>query len=384
MMCAADVVIIGGGVIGCSVAFHLRRRDRSLRVVLLEREPMVGMGSTARATGGVRHQFSSEANIRLTQLSLPFYLRFEEETGYSVHFRPHGYLFVTSDRQRLESLRRSVAQQQSLGVPSRLIVPAEAEALVPGLRVNDLAGGSFCKQDGTAEPAAAVQGFATAARALGAEIRTDHPVVQVLRDGDRVTGVRTPQETVAAGVVVIAAGPHSAQVAATAGVDLPVRPYRRQVSVAAPVPELDVEIPLTVDVDTGFYLHRTGRSELLLGGTDKDTRPGFHLDVDWNGVERVLLAGVHRIPALEQAQVRRTYVGLRALTPDHHLLLGRVQAVEGLVLACGDSGHGFMHAPAIGLLVGEEILDGRAAAMDVTPLRLERFARGVREEANVF
>jgi sarcosine oxidase subunit beta len=169
-----------------------------------------------------------------------------------------------------------------------------------------------------------------------------------------------------------------------AGLEVPAHPYRRQVSVAAPIHKLDAEIPLTIDMDTGFYIHRMGRSELLLGGTDKDTRPGFNLDVDWPGVERVLAAGMRRIPALEKAQVRRTYVGLRALTPDHHPVVGRVASLEGLVLACGDSGHGFMHAPAIGQLVSEEIVDGRAATMDLTPFRLERFARGVRTEANVF
>ncbi|MDR5695481.1 MAG: FAD-dependent oxidoreductase [Armatimonadota bacterium] len=383
-MRTADVLIVGGGVIGCSIAYHLLRRDRSLRVVLLEKEEMVGMGSTARATGGIRHQFSSAANIRLTQLSLPFYMQFEEETGYSVHFRPHGYLFLTTHAQVLEEFRRNVDLQNSLGVPSRIVTPAEAAKLVPGLRAEDLVGGSFCDRDGTAEPAAAVQGFATRAQSWGLEILTQQQVVALLREGDRIVGARTQKDTFQAPVVVIAAGAHSSQITATAGLEIPVRSYRRQVSVVAPIPELDVEIPLTVDMDTGFYIHRMGHSGLLLGGTDKDSRPGFSLDVDWEGLDRLLAAGCWRIPLLEKAKVVRTYVGLRALTPDHHPILGRVEALEGLVLACGDSGHGFMHAPAIGLLVSEEILDGRAKTMDLSPFRLERFGLGVQEEAQVF
>ncbi len=383
-MPAADVLIIGGGVIGCSIAFHLMKRDRALRVIVLEREPMVGMGSTSNATGGIRHQFSSEANIRLTQLSLPTYLRFEEETGCSVHFRPHGYLFLTGNPQVLADLRQGVSLQQSLGVQSRIVSAEEAGALVPGLRTTDLVGGSFCDQDGTAEPAAAVQGFAAAARAMGAKILTGHEVTALVRDRGRMTGARTIDDWFEAPVVVVAAGPYSAEVAAMAGVEVPARPYRRQVTVAAPIPELDTEIPLTIDMDTGFYLHRMGRSELLLGGTDKDARPGFGLEVDWAGVERVVAAGARRIPVLEKAPVRRTYVGLRTLTPDHLPVLGRVGQPDGLVLACGDSGHGFMHAPAIGRLISEEILDGRATSMDLAPFRLERFAAGVREEAHVF
>jgi sarcosine oxidase subunit beta len=383
-MRTADVVIIGAGVIGCSIAYHLASRDPSLDVLVLEREEMIGMGSTAKATGGIRHQFSTEPNIRLTQLSLPLYLRFEEATGYSVHFQSHGYLFLTTESDTLQNLQASVALQQSLGVPSRMINPTEAAVFVPGIRTDDLRGGSFCGTDGTAEPAAAVQGFAARARALGVQILTNHEVVALLRTGERAVGVQTHQGSVHAPTVVIAGGPYSAQLAAMVGLEIPAHPYRRQVSVAAPIPQLDVELPLTVDIDSGFYLHRMGHGDLLLGGTDKDVRPGTGLEVDWAGIERVLAAGARRIPMIEHARVKRTYVGLRSLTPDHHPILGHVEAVPGLVLACGDSGHGFMHAPAIGLLVSEEILDGRATTLDLTALRLERFVDRVHAEANVF
>lgn len=384
LMRTADVIVIGGGVIGCSIAYHLLRKDNALRLILLEREMMLGMGASAKATGGIRHQFSSEGNIRLTQLSLPLYLRFEEETGYSVHFRPCGYLFVTANERVLTMLRRAVAVQQSMGVTSRVISASEIAELIPAMRTEDLLGGSFCEQDGSAEPAAAVQGFATKARALGAEILTGQEVVALLKDQQRITGVRTRDQIFQAPVVVIATGPQSAQVAGKVGLNVPARPYRRQVSVVGSVRELNTDMPLTFDADTGFYMHRIGHSEILLGGTDRDTRPGLGLEVDWEGVERVLIAGASRVPVLNNVQVKRTYVGIRALTPDNHPIVGRVKGIEGLVLACGDCGHGFMHAPAIGLLVTEEILDGQATTMDLASFRIDRFAHQVHPETHDF
>ena len=380
----ADVVIVGGGVIGCSIAYHLLRRHRGLRMTLLERESILGAGSTARAAGGIRAQFTTEANIRLTQLSVAEYRDFEEATGYSVHFRQNGYLFLTAVPRTLERLRDGVRLQRTLGVPSQIIAPGDAACLVPGLRTDDLVGAAYCAEDGSAEPAAAVQGYSARARAWGADVRFEQEVVAFLRTADRITGVRTKTDAVEAAIVVIAAGPHSAQIARWAGVDVPAHPYRRQVCVVAPAPELDVELPLTTDTETGFNMHRTGRGDLLLGGTDKDTRPGFGLDVDMDGVERVLTAGALRIPSLMHVPLRRTYVGLRALTPDYHPILGRVEGAEGLVLACGDNGKGFMHAPAIGRLISEEILDGAATSLDTAPFRLGRFAGALEKEANLF
>lgn len=379
-----DVIVVGGGIIGCSVAYHLLRRESSLRVLVLERETMVGMGSTSKATGGIRHQFSTEENIRLTQLSLPTYLRFEEETGYSVFFRRHGYLFVTGNEDTMGKLRAGVALQHRFGVPSRVLRPDEVAQFIPGIRTDDLVGGTFCDQDGSAEPAAAVQGFASRARAMGAEFRFQQDVTGITRIGDRVTGVETRGGHVESDVVVIAAGPDGAQLAAMGGIQVPAETFRRQVNVAEPISELDAEMPLLTDADSGFNMHRTGHGDLLLGGTDRDTRPGFGLDVNWDGIERVLIAGTHRVPSLLEARIRKTYVGLRSLTPDLHPILGRVQGVGGLILACGDNGKGFMHAPAIGLLLSEEIIDGEARSLDLTPLRLERFAGPVQREAYVF
>lgn len=230
----ADVIIIGAGVIGCSIAYHLLKLDQRLRIVVLEREAMPGLGSTAKATGGIRHQFSTEANIRLTQLSLPIYLRFEEETGYSVNFRPHGYLFVTGNRETLADLQQAATLQRSLNVPTQVISPDEAATFVARMRTDDLLGATFCAQDGTAEPAAAVQGFAAAARAMGARFVMEEAVAALDSDGTTIRGVRAASDTYHAPSVVVAAGPHAAQIAQTAGVTVPARPYRRQVVVGAP------------------------------------------------------------------------------------------------------------------------------------------------------
>jgi sarcosine oxidase subunit beta len=320
------------------------------------------------------------------------YVEFEAATGCSVNFRAHGYLFVTADRTKIAVFEQNVALQRSLGVASWLVGPDEIARMVPGICADDLIAGTFCDADGSAEPAAAVQGFAAAARRLGATIVVGHDVTAIASASGRVIGVRAMGGGLGTGgalrtgrapdagtrieapVVVIAAGAYTADVARLAGVEIPARPFRRQVSVAEPISELDVEIPLTTDADSGFYVHRSGHADLMLGGTDRDVRPGYTLDVDGGVLDGMLAAAVRRIPALASVRIRRSYVGLRGLTPDFNMILGRVPGVEGLVVACGDNGHGFMHAPAIGLLLAEEILDGRATTLDLAPFRLERFA----------
>jgi len=381
----ADVVVIGGGIIGCSIAYHLLARAGRLRVVLLEREAELGTGATARATGGIRHQFSSATLIRLTRLSLPTFLRFEEEFGRSADFVPHGYLFVTAEPDRLEGYRRAVALQRSLGVRSRILAPEEMRDLLPQLATADLLGGSFCPDDGSADPHGALQGFVTRARALGLQVLTRAEVVAIDREGERVAGVRTATERVAAPVVINAAGPFADRVAHLAGVEIPSRPYRRQVLVVEPPPELPEVFPLIVDGDSGFYVHRQGRSALVMGGTDKDSRPGTEIAVDWEAFEPVLSAAARRVPPLAEAKVMRAYAGLRDLTPDYHGILGQIPEVSGFYVACGFSGHGFMHAPAIGRLMAELIVDGRARSLDLAPLSPERFRAGRSEtEAQIF
>jgi sarcosine oxidase subunit beta len=385
MSATADVVIVGGGIIGGSIAYHLLEREPRLRVILLEREADTGTGSTSKATGGVRFQFSTEANVRLTQLSYRYFTHAEEILGRSVDFLRHGYLFVTTDRATLEQSRKAVAVQRALGVASEVLTPAEIQRHLDCLVTGDLAGGTFCADDGSADPYGLLQGFVSRARGRGLDLRVSHPVIALERDGARVTGARTPQDTFSAPVVIDCAGPYADQVGALAGVDIPSKPYRRQVMVTDPLPILPDVFPLVVDLDTGFYVHRQGRSAVLMGGTDKDIKPGLDTTVDWEAFQAVLAAAGRRVPPLAEAKVMRAYAGVRDLTPDYHGILGPAAAAPGLYVACGFSGHGFMHAPAIGILMSEVVLDGRASSMDTAALSLDRFGAGaLRAEANMF
>ncbi len=381
----ADVVIVGAGIIGSSIAFHLLERDPRLRVVMLEKEAEPGTGATSKATGGVRFQFSTEANVRLTQLSYRYFTHAEEILGSPVDFLRHGYLFVTTDAATLEQCRENVALQRGLGVPSELLGPEQIQRHLDCLVTRDLVGGSFCADDGSADPYSMLQAFLARARARGLRLLTGHPVVGLLRQGDRVSGVQTPHGEWSAPLVIDCAGPYADQVGAMADVAIPSRPYRRQVMVTEPLPVLPEVFPLIVDLDTGFYVHRQGRSAVLMGGTDKDIKPGLDTEVDWDAFDAVFRAAAVRVPPLADAQVMRAYAGVRDLTPDYHGILGPATAAPGLHMACGFSGHGFMHAPAIGILMSEILLDGRASSMDIAALSLDRFAAGrLRAEANMF
>ena len=381
----ADVVIVGAGIIGGSIAFHLLERDPRLRIVMLEKEAEAGTGATSKATGGVRFQFSTEANVRLTQLSYRYFTHAEEMLGSPVDFLRHGYLFVTTDAATLEQCRRNVALQRGLGVASELLGPAAIQGHLDCLVTRDLLGGSFCSDDGSADPYSMLQAFLARARGRGLRLLTGHPVVGLVRAGNRVRGVCTPQGEWSAPLVVECAGPYADQVGAMAGVEIPSKPYRRQVMVTEPLPILPEVFPLIVDLDTGFYVHRQGRSAVLMGGTDKDIKPGLDTEVDWDAFDAVFRAAAIRVPPLADAQVMRAYAGVRDLTPDYHGILGPAAQAPGLHVACGFSGHGFMHAPAIGILMTEILLDGRARSMDVAALSLDRFAAGrLRAEANMF
>lgn len=382
-MDAADVLIIGGGVIGLSIAYHLAHRG-ARNIVVLERAGQVGTGSTAKATGGIRLQFSTEINVRLSQLSLTAFEHFEDEVGEPIDFVQHGYLFVTAREDRAEVMRAGLRLQQRLGVPSRWVTPAEAAALFPDLRVDDLIGGTFCPHDGSASPYGAVQGYLHRCRDFGVRVLTGQEAIEIEVAAGQVRAVRTPSASYATPVAVNAAGPRARAVAAMVGVDLPVHPYRRQVFVMTPVDGLARGVPLTVDLDTEWYLHQDRSGSLYMGGTDKDSRPGLEEVVDWDGFDAVASAALRRVPRTREAHVVRAYAGIRSLTPDFHAILGAVPEIRGFYCANGFSGHGFMHAPAVGRLLAEEILDGRATTLDLTPLALTRFSGKPREETTAF
>jgi len=372
---SADVVIIGGGVVGLSIAYHLAARG-CRNVCVLERGE-IGQGATAKATGGIRQQFSSEINIRLSQASLKRFERFEEEMGSSADFRQVGYLFLASSEEGWARLQKNASLQRRLGVPVELLMPEDARRLVRGLRTDDLFGASFCSTDGIADPHTVVQVFARHTRRLGVQIFEGHEVNGIHLESGAVRGVRMRDgEVIASHAAVIAAGVHARAVGLMAGIDIPVEPHHRQVFVAEPLEELPSPIPLTVDQQAGTYIHIERGGSIVLGGGDHGERRGFDERLDWSRLPRLIEAVVHRCPPLAGARVRRGWAGLREMTPDELAVVGPAPEVEGLFVAAGFSGHGFMHAPAVGALMAELILDGTASSIDISALRLDRFRSG--------
>jgi sarcosine oxidase, subunit beta len=356
----APVVVIGGGVMGASALYHLARAG-CRNAVLVERETLAS-GSTSRAAGGIRAQFSDELNIRIGLECIRRYERFAEEPGGDVGFKQWGYLFLLTSDWEVETFAESLLVQQRLGVPSRLLGPDEIGEIVPGLNVEDVRAASFCPIDGYATPEAAVQGYASAAAALGATIVQGCAATSIDVDQGRVTGVATDGGRVATERVILTAGVWSRELAASAGVELPVQPEKRHVFFTAGGDELPHELPLTIDFGTGFYFHREGHG-LLFGGRVET-------------LEELAPDAVHRLPALEQLPVRGSWWGYYEMSPDHNALVGEAAEPAGLVYATGFSGHGFQQGPVIGEHVALLAL-GLETPFDLSPFSAERFARGV-------
>ncbi|MET9449031.1 NAD(P)/FAD-dependent oxidoreductase [Streptomyces cinerochromogenes] len=376
----AEVVIVGGGVMGTSIAWHLARagvRD----VVLVERDELAA-GSTSKAAGGVRAQFSDELNIRLGARSLEAFARFEEEVGQDIGLHRTGYLFLLSAPEQVASFEAGVRLQNSLGVPSRLITPEEARRLSPLIRTDGLLAAAYSPDDGHCTPEAVVHGYARAARAHGARILRHTEVTGIELHGDTITAVSTTLGRIETGTVVCAAGAWSRAVGAMAGVDLPVRPLRRQIAVTEPVPGLPPALPMTIDFTTSLYFHREGPG-LLLGMSDPDERPGFATDTHDRWIPRLAEAMGRRAPAL--LELRRTggWAGLYENTPDHNALIGEAPSVSRFLYATGFSGHGFLQGPAVGEVIRDLYL-GRVPFLDISPLSAGRFAADApRPEANL-
>jgi sarcosine oxidase subunit beta len=364
---AASVVVVGGGVMGASALYHLAR-EGCPDAVLIERETLAS-GSTSRAAGGIRAQFSDELNIRIGLECIHRYERFAEEPGGEIGFKQWGYLFVLTRESDVRRFRASVDLQQSLGAPSRLLSAGEAAAILPGLAVDDVLAASFCPIDGYATPEAAVQGYATAAARLGGRIVQGCAATSIDVDRGRVTAVETDHGRIAAERVIVTAGVWSRELAATAGVDLPVQPEKRHVFFTAPGDHLPHELPLTIDFATGFYFHREGEG-LLFGGRAET-------------LEELAPEAVHRLPALEEIPVRGSWWGYYEMSPDHNALVGETADPAGVVYATGFSGHGFQQGPVIGEHVALLAL-GLPTPFDLTPFSVERFALGAsRAELNV-
>ncbi len=374
---AKEAAIIGGGVIGASVAYHLSQQG-CREVLVLDSAPQPGMGSTGRATGGFRCQFSTPINVRLSLRSREKLLRFHEETGTDPDYRPYGYLFVASTEAHLTRLRDALRAQREAGLTeSHEVSVDDIRRLNPALYTEDLIGGTFCPLDGFMRPMNILQGYVQSAQQNGVEFRYGVGTVEVWREGERAMGVRVNGERIASGAVVNATGAWAGVVAQQAGVHLPVYPVKRQVAVTMPTTVLPETMPMSVDVSDGFYLRvRDGRVLLLLPDEHPTDDPfDTRFDEAWLG--KVVTRAHARVPCLREVPIDREacYAGLYEMSPDCHVIVGEAPELRGFYLVNGSSGHGVMHAPALGEIVSALIL-GQPLPFDITPLRPSRFAEG--------
>jgi sarcosine oxidase, subunit beta len=362
-----DVLVVGGGVMGWSVAHHLARAARR-RILVVDR----GGGSTERATGGFRAQFATEVNVRLSLLSRRKLETFREETGVDPGFLPAGYLFLAGEEAQRERLATALEVQRAAGSEdARLVTPEEIGRLAPWIRSEGLLAGSFSPRDGFMRPMEIRRGYLEAALRAGVE-RLETEVLGLEQAAGELR-VRTAAGTHLAGVVVNAAGAWAGKLGAMAGVDVPVSPLRRQVAVTAPTDALPESMPMLIFPD-GFHLRVRDGRVLLLWPSDGAEGP-FDVSVDPDWTRTVVAAARARVPALAAVPIESTYAGLYEMSPDEHALLGPAPGLERLFLVNGSSGHGVMHAPALGQLAAE-MLTGRAPALDVQALRPARFLEG--------
>lgn len=377
MSTTADVVIIGGGIVGSSIAYQLTKAG-CRNVVLLERESHQGKGSTGKSMGGVRAQFSTDVSIRMSLFSIPFFREFEHVLGHPSGYRAQGYLFIATQARQMAGLRANFEKQVAAGLTTAQIVSArQIHEMVPQTRPDDVVGGTFCSTDGFVDPYSVMTGFALRAIDQGAKVVCDAPVIGIDRDARGVCAVRSMQGAIATRTVVCAAGAWSAQVGRLAGVDLPIEPLRRMLVPTEPFDKISHGAPMTVDVATGFHFRPEGLG-LLMAWNDPSEKPGFNTNFDHGFVEKILTRGVHRFPVLEEAAINpsRGWAGLYEMTPDHHPILGPVRGFAGFFAATGFSGHGVMHSPATGKIIADLILNGTTDLVDARLLDSERFQEG--------
>ena len=377
-MQTAEVVIIGGGIVGSSIAWHLTHAGCK-SVLVVERESSQGKGSTGKSMGGVRAQFSTPVNIQMSLYSIPFYAKFEEVVGYPADYRPQGYLFLATKDSHLAYLRDNFERQKKLGLKTaRLLSADEIRAMLPQLRSDDVLGGSFCSTDGFVDPYSVMNGFMTSAIEQGATLWKKTEVTGITKDQQGAFRVETTRGPVSTRTVVNAAGAWAAQIAKLLEVDLPVEPLRRMLVPSEPFSDFPHSSPMVIDMSTGFHFRREGRG-FLLAWNDPEETPGYKTDFEPAFIEKILMHAADRVPAFENLPInpKRAWAGLYEMTPDHHCILGPVEALPGFFLANGFSGHGVMHSPATGKILSDMILDGKTNVVDdVSVLALERFALG--------
>ena len=366
----ADFVIIGGGVMGASTAFHLAESGQK-DVVLLERESQFGLGATGRCAGGVRYQFATEINVRLSIASLKMIEEFEEITGQDPFYRPCGYLFVLTNNNDLQTFQQNVQMQRGLGVNTTWLDGDQVRSRLPFMDFEDALGGTIHEKDGLADPNSIVMGYIQRARQLGIHTLTDIEVLDLTEQSGKIHTVETSKGSISSPIVVNAAGPWAGKIGSMVGIEIPITPIRRQMITTTPLPDLPADFPFVIDFAQSLYFHREGEG-ILTGMSNPEEEPGFGQSIDEVWELEAMEAAAKRMPMLEQAGRMGGWAGLYEVTPDAHPIYG-VTDIQGFYLVGGFSGHGFMHGPISGKLMTEIILDGSSRSVDVSALDLRRF-----------
>lgn len=369
----ADIVIIGGGVMGASAAYHLATCGVK-NIVLLEKEDFFGAGATGRCAGGVRYQFSTEVNIQLSLESLPMLERFKEEIGQEINYRQCGYLLIATNAKDANTFRQNVQLQNSLGVRTQLLNGNEVRAQLSLMNFDDALAGTFHQKDGLVDPNGVVAGYIGAAQRSGVKAITGMEVIGIHVSGDQVEAVETTQGVIQTRMILNAAGPWSGLIGRMAGVQIPIVPIRRQMFTTNPLADIPEDFPFVIDFGQSLYFHREGEG-LLVGMSNQDQEPGFDQSVDQDFEFLNLEAAIQRMPLLEHASRASHWAGLYEVTPDAHPIFGGCN-IKGFLMCTGFSGHGFMHGPVAGKLMSEYIVDGKFSTVDVSMLDLARFEEG--------
>ena len=358
---------------GASAAYHLAQRGMN-NIILLEKEGFFGQGATGRCAGGVRYQFSTEINIRLSLASLPMLERFKDEIGQEINFRHCGYLLVATNEKDAHAFKRNVELQNKFGVPTQLLSGDEVCKRLPLMKFNDAIAGTFNQKDGTVDPNSVVMGYINAAQRLGVKAISDVGVVGIGVSGGQVENVQTTLGVIKTRMILNAAGPWSGHIGKMAGMNIPVIPLRRQIFTTSPLKEIADDFPFVIDFARSLYFHREGEG-LLIGMSNQNEKPGFDQSVDEDFELVNLEAAIERMPLVEQARRVSHWAGLYEVTADAHPIYGSTN-IKGFYVCTGFSGHGFMHGPISGKLMSEYILDGKFSSVDVSMLDLKRFEEG--------
>ena len=366
----ADVIIVGGGVMGASTAFYLSERGVP-ETILLDKEELFGQGATGRCAGGVRYQFATEVNIKLSLESLPILERFKANFGQTIDYKQVGYLFLLTDPDSVKQFQENVKLQHSLGVETEWLSGDEVRLRFPMMNLEDVIAATNYAKDGVVDPNGVVMGYINSSRRLGAKAFNNIEVIDIQIESGRVTGVQTNEGFISSPVVVNAAGPWAGVVGKMAGISIPIQPLRRQWLTTTRLPNLPENFPFMIDFSQSLYFHPEGEG-LLTGMSNPDEEIGFDqsIDPDWELTH--IQSAIERFPMLEQAGLSSHMAGLYELTSDAHPIISST-SIEGFYVVAGFSGHGFMHGPAAGKCISEIILDGNSSTVDVSMLDLDRF-----------